>query len=215
MGSSVLGDRPFHHALLGRRRASAGSAYSPVDTSSGAECDPSCRHLWSIHHELRPSLRSQDLNLDSQSALLHSQVPAVTSPIYPEGNGDHPNEQDPREMGWGKSPGPHPHPKWLPRFSSWLTASPTSFRGALGKAPSPGISTSGWQSCPPQINPRGTQIGSPNQKQVVSACRRGGSPATEGSRPEDPGGGLRGAPGVRKANMGLQDMVLSSSEFNS
>lgn len=39
--------------------------------------------------------------------------------------------------------------------------------------------------------------------------------ATEGSRPEDPGGGLRGAPGVRKANMGLQDMVLSSSEFNS
>ena len=84
MGSSVLGDRPFHHALLGRSRASAGSAYSPVDTSSGAECDHNCRHLWSIHHELRTSLRSQDLNFDSQSALLHSQVPAVTSPIFPD-----------------------------------------------------------------------------------------------------------------------------------
>lgn len=171
--------------------------------------------MWSIHHELRTSLRSQDLNLDSQSALLHSQVPAVTSPIFPEGTGDHPSERDPREMGWGKSLGLHPHPKRLPRFSARLTASPASFRGALGKASFPGISTSGWQSSPPQINPRGTLIGRPNQNQVVSACHRGGSPATEGSWPEDPGGGLRGARGVRKANMGLQDMVLSSSEFNS
>jgi len=139
VGSSVLGDRRFRHAILGRSRASAGSACVTWTAlpSSGAEYDPNGGHLWAIHRTPRTSLQSQDLNLDSQSALLHCQLPAVTTPIFPEGSGDHASERDLKETGRRKSPGPRPaprpDPKWLPHCSARLTASPASFGGASGR----------------------------------------------------------------------------------